>query len=230
MTYTLTQARGLLSAAELNLFDHSRATPIKSLTPARLRAKVQRARALRDKYRDLYRRQTVATRQAPAARRSAVGGDNERTQRKAELFGEVLARFEARLALLEARETGSGAARARTSAGGAQPKARAAKASAGTQGRARRARTVELRTAVQQALDAKAGDAAAPGPTDARSAKAPSPRAPARQSAAPVPSAPLDIVARAKRRNPLKQRADNLAMHAHDGAQTRRSQGRRDSR
>ena len=72
MAYTLTQARTLLSANELALFDASRAQPIKALTPARLRGKVTRARALRDKYRDLYRRQTVSTRAAPAGRRSAA--------------------------------------------------------------------------------------------------------------------------------------------------------------
>lgn len=104
MPYTLTQARALLSAPELALFDASRAQPIKALTPARLRAKVTRARAVRDKYRDLYRRQTVSTRAAPARQRSAVGGDNERTQRKADIFAEVLTRFEDRVNYLQAAQ------------------------------------------------------------------------------------------------------------------------------
>jgi hypothetical protein len=106
MAYSITQARPLLNAAELELFDQSRASPIKGLTLARLRAKVTRVRALRDKYRDLFRRQTVAVRKAPATKgRSPVGADNERTQRKADILQEVLERFEARVAQLETRET-----------------------------------------------------------------------------------------------------------------------------
>ena len=105
MAYSLTQARPLLTAAELELFDQSRAEPIKALTLARLRGKVTRARTLRDKYRDLFRRQTVAVRSGPATQgRSPAGADNERTQRKADILQEVLGRFEARLAQLEARD------------------------------------------------------------------------------------------------------------------------------
>lgn len=104
MAYTITQARPLLTAAELELFDHSRAGPIKELTLVRLRGKVTRARTLRDKYRDLFRRQTVSVRKAPTTKgRSPVGHDNERTQRKADILQEVLGRFEERLALLEAK-------------------------------------------------------------------------------------------------------------------------------
>ena len=103
MAFTITQARPLLTAAELELFDQSRTAPIKALTLARLRGKVTRTRTLRDKYRDLFRRQTVSVRKAPAtAGRSPVGSDNERTQRKADILQEVLGRFEDRVALLEA--------------------------------------------------------------------------------------------------------------------------------
>ncbi len=105
MAYSITQARTLLTAAELELFDQSRADPIKALTLARLRGKVTRVRTLRDKYRDLFRRQTVAVRGASSTRgRSPVGADNERTQRKADILQEVLGRFEARVTQLEARE------------------------------------------------------------------------------------------------------------------------------
>lgn len=104
MAYTITQARPLLTAAELELFDQSRAGPIKELTLTRLRGKVTRTRTLRDKYRDLFRRQTVSVRKSPATPgRSPVGSDNERTQRKADILQEVLGRFEERVALLEAK-------------------------------------------------------------------------------------------------------------------------------
>ncbi|MDP3229680.1 MAG: hypothetical protein Q8N13_17150 [Acidovorax sp.] len=105
MAYSITQARTLLTAAELELFDQSRADAIKALTLARLRGKVTRVRTLRDKYRDLFRRQTVAVRGASSTQgRSPVGADNERTQRKADILQEVLGRFEARVTQLEARE------------------------------------------------------------------------------------------------------------------------------
>ncbi|HVR48738.1 MAG TPA: hypothetical protein VMS38_03305 [Pseudorhodoferax sp.] len=208
MAYTLTQARTLLSANELALFDASRAQPIKALTPARLRGKVTRARALRDKYRDLYRRQTVSTRAAPAGRRSAVGGDNERTQRKAELFAEVLVRFEERLQRLQAD---------------------AAKAQA-------KAKPVPLKAAVTKALKTKAAKAPAPrqpAQKATRSAKAPAAKRPttaAKKSGSTAAAARLDVAPAAERRNPLRQRSDNLAIHAHSKSQARRSQGKRDSR
>lgn len=104
MAYTITQARPLLTAAELELFDQSRAGPIKELTLARLRGKVTRTRTLRDKYRDLFRRQTVSVRKAPATPgRSPASVDNERTQRKADILQEVLGRFEERVVALEAK-------------------------------------------------------------------------------------------------------------------------------
>ena len=113
MAYSITQARTVLTAAELELFDQSRAEPIKALTLARLRGKVTRARTLRDKYRDLYRRQTVAVRGASSAKgRSPVGADNERTQRKADILQEVLGRFEARVTQLESRESQNSSATA----------------------------------------------------------------------------------------------------------------------
>lgn len=210
MAYTLTQARTLLSANELALFDASRAQPIKALTPARLRGKVTRARALRDKYRDLYRRQTVSTRAAPAGRRSAVGGDNERTQRKAELFAEVLARFEERLQRLEAD---------------------AAKA----QAKAKPAPPIPLKAAVAKALKTKTAKAAVPrqpAQKATRSAKAPAAKRPAstaKKTTSATAAARLDVAPAAERRNPLRQRSDNLAIHAHSKSQARRAQGKRDS-
>lgn len=127
MAYTITQARPLLTAAELELFDQSRTEPIKALTLSRLRGKVTRARTLRDKYRDLYRRQTVAVRSAPNSKgRSPVGSDNERTQRKADILQEVLGRFEARVAQLEARDARESASKQGNGASVARGKSRSA--------------------------------------------------------------------------------------------------------
>lgn len=130
MATSITQAKPLLTAAELELFDQSRAEPVKAFTAKQLASKEKRTRALRDKYRDLYRRQTVAQRgkvgksgargkAMPAT--DAAGKSNARTQRKGEIMQEMLERFEARSALLEERarrestgkpaKTGKGAAR-----------------------------------------------------------------------------------------------------------------------
>lgn len=103
MATSITQARPLLTAAELELFDHSRAEPIKTLSTKQLAGKEKRTRALRDKYRDLYRHQTVAVR-GKAKGGDAAGDANARTQRKAEIMQEVLDRFEARISLLETRD------------------------------------------------------------------------------------------------------------------------------
>lgn len=259
MAYTLTQARGLLTAAELAIFDQSRAGPIKALTAARLRGKVERARALRDKYRDLYRRQTVATRSAPASRRAAAGGDNERTQNKATVFTEVLERFETRLAQLDAKAAPAKSAgkkvagkstdkkaavkpaaapktAAKTAAkttAKAAPKA-AAKTTAKTAAKTARkpkAKVVSLKSAVKHALELKQAALAVPAVAE-HSSKAPAALSPLGAAAAGAPqvTAPLDINPRAARLNPLKERAENIALHAHAGSQNRHAQGKRDSR
>jgi len=102
MAYTITQVRPLLSTPELALFEHSRAEAVKALTAAQLRQKVTRARTLRDKYRDLYRRQTVQSRRERAGG-SAAGPDNQRTGQKAEIFAQALGRFESQLFKAESR-------------------------------------------------------------------------------------------------------------------------------
>lgn len=103
MTYSLRQVQRLLTKPELELFQASRAGAIKELNPRQLAAKLTRARALRDKYRDTYRRQTVATRTGPAKDRKQMGGENNRTEVKAEIMQEVLTRFEAQHAKAQAK-------------------------------------------------------------------------------------------------------------------------------
>ena len=103
MTYSLRQGQPRLTKPELELFQASRAGAIKELNPRQLAAKLTRARALRDKYRDTYRRQTVATRTGPAKDRKQMGGENNRTEVKAEIMQEVLTRFEAQHAKAQAK-------------------------------------------------------------------------------------------------------------------------------
>ena len=97
MSYTLRQVQPLLNVTELLLFSQSRRDRIGALTPRELRTKITRTRTLRDKFRDLYQRQTVAAQRSTRTPRQLTGSENERTQKKAEIFAEILERFEAQL-------------------------------------------------------------------------------------------------------------------------------------
>lgn len=89
MAYNRHNARPLCTVAEFQLFSASLADVVKSLTSAQLKAKVERARGVRDKYRDLYRRQRLEAR----ARTGTKKGAAERTKKKIQIFDEALKRF-----------------------------------------------------------------------------------------------------------------------------------------
>jgi hypothetical protein len=101
MAINLRAARALCTARELELVAAATGERLAALSAARLQGKIARARALRDKYRDLLRRQQLALRGRSAGRADAARA-NARTAAKAKLFGETLARFSARLAQLQA--------------------------------------------------------------------------------------------------------------------------------
>ena len=107
MSLTLKQVQPLLTQAELELFQSSRATAIRSLNERQLVARTKRTRALRDKYRDLYRRQTVRSRAGVA-----VTEANRRTDLKAQVMADVLERFEAQSAKLQAQAAKAAAKKA----------------------------------------------------------------------------------------------------------------------
>ncbi len=89
-------ARKLLSSAEFELFEASRRDGICLLSAAELKRKVERTRRLRDKYRDLYKRQRLAMRDMTGTKRGNTGAANARTREKAEIFQELLTRFQVR--------------------------------------------------------------------------------------------------------------------------------------
>jgi hypothetical protein len=122
-----TQAAKLLSAAEMDVFAASLAPAIKELSAARLAGKVKRARTMRDKFRDLLKRQKVATRGRTGTKAGTSGSANERTAKKAEIFDEVLQRFSARLEQVQAA---AARAAAREAIAKAKSQARAEKAAA----------------------------------------------------------------------------------------------------
>lgn len=155
MAYNRVQAQRLCNATEFELFSLSLADAIAALTPAQLRSKLQRARTLRDKHTDLFRRQTASTRARTGTKRGGSGVANERSQQKAELFDQVLKRFEVRLVAVE------------------RAQARVAE---------KAAKSVNLKTAVAKAVKAKAPgktaaktSAKAPAKTTARAVVAKKP-------------------------------------------------------
>jgi hypothetical protein len=114
MAYNRNQARPLLTKAEFELFEASLSDRIGALSGAQLRAKIDRSRALADKYRDLFRSQARATREKTGSGRGTSGAANERTDKKSRIFSEALGRFEERLATVERQKAAAGKKKAPT--------------------------------------------------------------------------------------------------------------------
>lgn len=84
----------LLNANELALFTLSQdSAALAQYTPAQLRDKIRRARKLRDRARDLYRRQVGRTRATTSTKRGFSGTANERSKQKAEVLNRVVERL-----------------------------------------------------------------------------------------------------------------------------------------
>lgn len=209
MSVNLRNARALCTAAEFDLVAASGGDGLKALNEARLKSKIVRARTLRDKYRDLLRRQRLAARRNQNAKADRDDA-NARTEKKAELFEQILARFVARLEKLQAA-----AARParRTAARVPAVKSPAAE-----------------RPAARKAASSVGGTVSAV-PTSARSPKAPAlttPLAPRVRQAA-VRGFVSDKAAQSARNVKLKSTtARNV--QAHVSARGRRNQAKRDSR
>ena len=124
MAYNRNHARQLLNDSEHALFESSLAENIGRLSRSDLNKKIERTRKLRDKYTDLFRRQSLTTRDRTGSKRGQSGVANERTQQKATMLGEVLTRFENQLAKLDR-------AKARESKRVALERARKARGSSG---------------------------------------------------------------------------------------------------
>jgi len=104
MPYTRTEAKKLLTATELEVFDAGKATEIGKLTKPELRRNLERNRRLRDKYHDLFRRQRLATRAESGSKSGNSGVANQRTQQKEEIFAEAVDRLKQRILQLEKQE------------------------------------------------------------------------------------------------------------------------------
>lgn len=234
MSYTLRQVQPLLTRPELELFQASRAGAIKEIAPHRLASKIQRARALRDKYRDLYQRQTVQTRTGGPKGRKPMGGENTRTQTKGDIMDDVLKRFEARQQTLQSQPDKPAQPASRRSATVAKPAARKAARAPATKAPAKKpevsmstlaAGVKRLQNIVKAVRKAVVADATA-------SSKKPVTRRKASDTTpdAALASAPTDITPKAKRVNPLKSTPVNQKIHASARSRTSATQARRDAR
>src|SRR5215468_10591007 len=90
-----TEARLLSSSREWDLISSSLVPALQAHSAARLKAKISRAIRLRNKYQDLYRRQTLASK--PRMTGTAYERLNVRTLRKKQMFGEALTRLRQQL-------------------------------------------------------------------------------------------------------------------------------------
>lgn len=208
MAHTRAQAGKLLTASELEMFDNSRRDALKTLSATRLRGKVKRARTLRDKYRDLLQRQKVATQERTGSKMGKSGFANLRTAEKAEVFADILERFEKRLTKVE----GDGKRSAKTAARGQAAKSAARPASTASQLRA--------------ALTRKRGAAstAQAGPPDV------SPKAPAKTTGKNQTHATSIESPVAKRKQMRLDAGGQKAILGHVKSQVRRVQAKRDQR
>ncbi len=102
MTISSATAKQLCTKSELSLFTQSLSRNVKSLDVKSLRNRIDRTRKLRDKYKQLAHRQDreARSKQRPRGQRASQG--SAATRKKEQLFAESLARFEKRLADVEA--------------------------------------------------------------------------------------------------------------------------------
>lgn len=205
MAYTRTDAVKLLTAAEMVLFDAARRDSIGSLTTRALKAKIERTRRLRDKYRDLFKRQRLDTRARTGTKLGRSGAANQRTKEKAALLAEVLERYEARLAQVEAAEK-------RAALKAAQARAKAERAAAAKA------------AAKARAAEAKRRPAKSPKAPAAKPVASASPLGPVGRTGFMNP--------RAKGIETKRQlhRSRGTVIHAHLRAAGRRNQAKRDRR
>ena len=170
MTVSIQKARALCTKPELALFKASLPKTVATLTPAVLKRDVARARNLRDKNRQLGKKQARG------------GKEGERTALKAQLFDEALGRFQAQLAVLEkAAKKKATRQRARTAK---NPKARrSAKAKAAKSARPPGKKTVVKKKAAKKpaAKKAAAKKAATKKAATKKAAKASTKKAAARK-------------------------------------------------
>lgn len=209
MPYNRIHVRAFLGAAEISLFESSLGDHITTLGAADLKRRIERTRKLRDKSRDLLRRQKIASRARTGSKGGSSGSANERTAKKAKALDEALKRFEAQHKRVEAA---------------ANKPARAAKNKVAAKRPRRRAAAVVLRDALQKKHAAEAVHNAALHP--GRSAKAPAEHGDAQPGG--LAQTPPEV--RAAVVSSRLHQANLAQIQGHSSAQVRKTQSKRDRR
>ncbi|WP_293780569.1 hypothetical protein [uncultured Oxalicibacterium sp.] len=204
MAYQRTQAQKLLTAAELALFDAGRTSEIGKLSKPELRSKLERSRKLRDKYRDLYRRQRLVIRSVSGSKVGAKGNANHRTQEKEQILAESVARFEARLAKIEKQEDRE-FEKAQKAASSKIPAAKMLKKAMTKKSAAAEKSGTAASSRASKASKGKVGEAKAKKKNVSKSARAVEP-------------------------TEMTQQSRGIAIGAHQRSQAKKSQAKRDSR
>ncbi len=223
MAYNRNHVNAFMNAAEAQLFATSVGPALKELGTADLKRRLVRARTLRDKNRDLLRRQKLKTQARTGYMTGIHGTANERTGKKAVAFDEALKRFEAEAAAREKR--------AKTSAKKSAKKSTATKQSAPTRNAGKRKgpgmpAAKVLRQALEKKRDAASGRADA-APT--RSTKATS-TGPAGASAPFDGVRPTPPSVRAAAVESRLEASNLKPIQGHTSTQVRHAQAKRDSR
>ncbi|KAF1692442.1 hypothetical protein MNQ95_04910 [Pseudoxanthomonas daejeonensis] len=154
MPITRHQAQGLLSTAEMELYDESRSNPLRKLDEAALQKRIDRMRRARERARDLVQKQKLASRDATGSKRGTSGVANQRSKDKAALLDDILKRFEGAL------NPGAKAA--------AKPAAATATKKAARKTTATKPKKASPRVVAREALRQMAGSTAAPAKAPAR--------------------------------------------------------------
>lgn len=240
MAINMKEARTLCSSSELQLVRSATQTEIVKLTPARLRAKIDRARKLRDKFRDLARQQRRESRGKAKPRSARPAQGNEATRRKQEIFADALAAFEARLDKLAqapaAKKTG-GKAAGKTSKKPSKKTAKNApkRVSKKTAKKvAKKASKKASKQVAKRAASAVTGRAGSPGAAPKKTSRKKRTLGQADTGAGAL-SRTATLIAKSKetrgvRAQKRQKRANLIKIEGHVSSRGRRNQAKRDSR
>ena len=180
MAYNRNHAKTLCNKTEYQFFESSLRGNIDKLPRKSVQDGIKRARTLRDKYRDLHKRQRLATRDRTGTKKGVKPATNERTEQKAKLFAEVLERFEVQLKALKEAEKAAAANTKKTAAKKKAAKKKAAKTKIAKKKVAKKKvakKKVSKKVAKKKAAGKKAvAKADAPGPFVSEKASAASER------------------------------------------------------
>lgn len=167
MQITRAKAVALLNKGEMQLYDDSRHNPIRKFSVSQLESRITRARGVRDRARDLVRRQKLSSRQQTGSKRGTSGNANQRSKDKVEILADILKRFETRLgdAKKEAKASEKESAASPRARKAAVKKAAAKKtARKGTDGNGKRVTAKQALRSTRKVLAAKQEAARQPKP------------------------------------------------------------------